>query len=226
MVRIPTRAPLVVAPVLVLTLVAPARSDEAGDAFARLRASDDLLARGRLGQAYSGFLDLARRYPTWWAPVLKAAVVAKALGLGRESWSGAVERAAALAPEEPFVRFVAALVEGERSSEPVQAGQRARQVVRSGGEGDLSPQDLSVRLAMALGKRLEQAGRRDEAVREYRWIAGRCSRCVAAWWRLKALSPEDTAGGFADRGLFPPRWRKAVGPGDGGGSGTRMRKSY
>lgn len=195
-----------------LGLAANARADEAGDALARLRASDELVARGRLGPAYSGYLDLVRRYPTWWIAVLKSGILAQALGLSPDGARSAVDRAASVAPDEPFVAFVRALVSlDEASSRPDGVGWV------HGGDGDLPPSDLAVRLAMARGKWAERRGDRDAAVREYRWIAGRCTRCVAAAWRLARLQrgageevrrgddPEDAGRGS----LFPPRWRRA-----------------
>ncbi len=204
--------------ILVLTMVAPAHSDEAGDAFARLRASDDLLARGRLGQAYSGYLDLASRYPTWWAPLLKAGIAARALRLAAETSMTAVDRAVSVASGEPFVAFVRALTALEAS------GGRAGIGLEPGTNADLAPTDLAVRLAMARGKRLEQRGDRDAALREYRWIAARCTRCVAAAWRLAVLRGANECEGT--RSLFPPRWGRGGGPPAGRVSGSRMKKSY
>ncbi len=194
----------------------PVRADEASEAFARLRASDDLLARGRVGQAYSGYLDLERRYPKWWAPVLKAGIAAKALGLA--AGTTAVGRAVSLAPEEPFVTFVRALTALETSDGDGGASPDA------GVGADLAPTDLAVRLAMARGKRAEQRGDREAALREYGWIANRCPRCVAAAWRRMVL------GGDSDRdapaSLFPPRgWRARAmeWPGGHGSKGTGNR---
>lgn len=195
----------------------PVRADEASEAFARLRASDDLLARGRVGQAYSGYLDLERRYPTWWAPVLKAGIAARALGLA--IGTTAVDRAGSLASGEPFVAFVRALTALEVSGGGDAAGPEP------GAGADLAPTDLAVRLAMARGKRAEQRGDRDAALREYGWIANRCPRCVAAVWRLMVL------GGGSDRdapaSLFPPRSQRARGierPGEHGSREPGNRK--
>ncbi len=198
-------------------MAAHARADEAGDAFARLRASDDLLARGRLGQAYSGYLDLANRYPTWWAPVLKAGIAARALRLAAETSMTAVDRAVSVASGEPFVAFVRALTALEVSGGQAGAG------LEPGTETNLTPSDLAVRLAMARGKRLEQQGDRDAALREYRWITACCTRCVAAAWRLAVLGGSNECEGAMS--LFPPRWRRAAGPPAGRGPGSRQNQN-
>lgn len=199
---------------MVVVMSIPSYADDAGDAISRLRASDELAARGRLGAAYSGYLDLMRRYPTWWIAILKSGIVAQALGVSKDAARSAADRAATLAPHEPFVAFVRALVALEREQVRPECPKESRE-----GERPLSPGDLAVRLAMARAKWLEMQGKRDEAIREYRWIADCCNRCVAAVWRWARLSGKirETTGDegvlwepAARQSLFPPRWRRAI----------------
>ena len=181
----------------------PARADQAREAFEQVRVSDALFAAGRVGQAYSGYLEVLRRYPTWFLPALKAAVVAQALGLPAGTVQAYLDRAEGSGASGPFFRLVRSLWNPERAVLPEKMDAAA-----------LEPTAPAVRAAMARAKGFERS-EPDSAIREYRWITARCDRCVAAFWRLARLlraaarfeEAREVLEQGARRSLYPARWK-------------------
>jgi hypothetical protein len=187
----------------------PAPMDAARAAFQRLDAADRLLRSGRLGQAYAGYLGLLRDFPTWWLPMAKAGVAARAMGLAADTWRSFLGRAAGLSPEGPYLAFLGGLLALEGGA-PAPAT-----TVDSG------PLDPRVALAHASG--MARGGHDAEAVAEYGAILDRHPGCLAARWglarTLRRAGHEEDARALLREGarssLFPPRWRAAAQAGGG-----------
>lgn len=194
-------------------------TERAMGAFQRVDGADALLRAGRPGLAWAGYLAILKDFPTWWLPMLKAAVAARELGQGPEEVDARVDRAARLSPPGgplSLVQTALAIDEGRLQDAvlPLNAAAEASGVAD--------------RIALLRGDALSRLGRHDAAIQEYRAILARTPGCAVARWRmareLAATGRADDATAVVREGastsLFPPRWRAASGTSD---RGTRGR---
>lgn len=174
------RALLLAVVVGVLVQAGTSRGDEVAEAFQALRRSEEIAAEGNLSKAYSGYMALIERYPTWWIPNLLAGLILRAMKMPKDQVNRWLERAASFAPDEQAVLFVRATILGEEEV--------TLEVPPEGAV--LPPSDIRMRLSMARAKALEATGKKEEAAREYRKILLRCKNCEAARRRLQGLGKD------------------------------------
>ena len=182
----------------VLCLSRDAGCDEASDAFEALKKADDLWRDGRLAMAQKGYEELLSRYPTWWLPMLKMAVLAMDMGLKEKAFS-LLQRCETLPADQKVLQFIKRLL---FLADLRDVGEDAEQ---------------DVRIMMAKAKVLEQRKDFATAINTYRLILKRCDTCHAARFRLGVLLAAlgDTRGALEmlsegeEKSLFSLRWKKA-----------------
>jgi tetratricopeptide (TPR) repeat protein len=189
---------LLVAMFLVLGTPRDVWSDEVSDAFDKLRQADEMWREGRLAMAQKGYEELLSRYPTWWLPMLKMAVLAMDMGLQEEALA-LLRRCETLPADGKVLRFAKRLFFSAYLDET----------------GDDVQED--VRVLMAKAKIQEKKKDLASAIKIYQVILERCTTCLAARFRLGILLSEHGAIGRAkqlldegqERSLFILRWKKA-----------------
>lgn len=170
------------------------RAQSAKAAMERLSASDNLFRNGRLGMAYAGYIQLIREFPTWWLPTIKAAVVARAIGLPEETVVGYLLRAARLSATGGYIRLVGLALNKKLEI-----------------NDDTRLEAMENRIGMLAAR----SGSFIEKKTEYEKILERSPRCMVARWKLAHALAENGQTDdavkilktFASESLFPPRWR-------------------
>jgi tetratricopeptide (TPR) repeat protein len=173
-------------------------SDEASDAFDRLRQADEMWLEGRFGMAQKGYEELLSKYPTWWLPMLKMAILARDIGL-QEKALALLKRCEELNPDKNVLQMAKRLffdADSQRVS------------------GDMQE---DVRVLMAKAKKQERKKDFAGAIKTYYLILERCASCHSARFRLGVLlgehgdakSAEQLLEDGQERSLFSLRWKKA-----------------
>jgi len=173
-------------------------SDEASDAFDRLRQADEMWLEGRFGMAQKGYEELLSKYPTWWLPMLKMAVLARDLGL-QEKALALLKRCEELNPDRNVLQMAKRLFFDADSN---------------GVSGDMQE---DVRVLIAKAKMQERKKDFAGAIKTYYLILERCASCQLARFRLGVLlgehgdakSAEQLLEDGRERSLFGLRWKKA-----------------
>ncbi len=196
------------AALLLCALPRPASADEDRyvQAMRRMSEADVNFREGRLSDAFLGYLDLLKEFPTWWLVTLKAGITAHALRLPAETVSAWLDRARGQSPSGTYLPLVEGLLTGGVPRDPDRAGGRSPPVIRD---------PLADRMALLRAGRLASQGRQVEAESEYRAILSRSPAVLVARWRLARLL-EDAGRGREAAALLregaalsamPARWR-------------------
>ncbi len=166
----------------------------------RIAFADRLARGGRLGQAFAGYLVVLKDYPTWWLPMLKAGVTARAMRMPPDTVRELVSRAMGLSPEGPYAGLIAMLL-GLEAGQPPPAlpGDHALPGVENlpGDKRDL----IRDRQDFARALQAERSDSRVEAKALYRELIQRRPTFVAARVRLARMLFADGASDEA-RGLL------------------------
>jgi len=165
-------------------------------AYGKLDAADQARRAGRLGAAWAGYLGLLQDFPTWWIPELKAATLARDMGMPRTECLARVERVLTLSPDGTLAFMVRDLMDLEDKGLLPSMDAYA-------------PNDPNLdRILLARAKALSASGRHEEAAAEYRRLLERRGGCVAARGlarELMALGRAEEAEAVLRQGATPCR---------------------